>query len=53
MLQLRTFVGEPESQRAGTIFPAFFSKLGSDSSDSQRVDKIRNDRPKAWGIIKE
>jgi hypothetical protein len=35
------------------IFPFENNLLVVVSSDSQAVDKIRNDRPKSWGIIKE
>jgi hypothetical protein len=42
-----------EKAIGGTNFSAFFRDLGHDSSDSQAVEKFRNDRPKVWGIIKE
>jgi hypothetical protein len=53
VLQLRRFEHSQTGQFSRTIFWADFKELTAHSSDSQAVDKNRDDRPKAWRIIKE
>jgi hypothetical protein len=53
MLQVRRPGKGSKNNISSAIFYRDCKRLTVDSSDSQAVEKIRNDSPKVWGIIKE